>query len=294
MGKFARADKQAASVMKALQGDVVRSVGTVRNYEQALTRVAEYAKAERISGGLRGMTPAQAIEYLEQRGQAIGQKTLDMERQALQKMMQHVTGQLDEGKRLFVVHSAQSQVLKSRAYTADQVGRIVQAQSSKNALSTQIAYAGGLRAHELQTLRPVADRGADNRPALASKFQGRDGVHYTVHGKGGLVREVLIPYPLAEQLEQKKLPFPEKIVDRGIYYHRHYALPGGHAWSKSFSAASTRALGWSSGAHGVRHSYAQERLHEVQALGFSRDIALETVSQEMGHFRPDITETYLR
>ena len=26
----------------------------------------------------------------------------------------------------------------------------------------------------------------------------------------------------------------------------------------------------------------------------SRDRALETVSQEMGHFRPEITETYLR
>jgi hypothetical protein len=30
------------------------------------------------------------------------------------------------------------------------------------------------------------------------------------------------------------------------------------------------------------------------SIGLSRDKALETVSQEMGHFRPDVTEIYLR
>ena len=59
------------------------------------------------------------------------------------------------------------------------------------------------------------------------------------------------------------------------------------------SAASERVLGWSTGAHGLRHSYAQERMAELQA-SLSRDAALTTVSQEMGHFRPEITETYLR
>lgn len=53
-------------------------------------------------------------------------------------------------------------------------------------------------------------------------------------------------------------------------------------------------MGRSTGAHGLRHSYAQERMTELQNRGLSRDAALETVSQEMGHFRPEITETYLR
>ncbi len=76
MGKFASASKQATSVIKMVQGSILSSVGTVRNYEQALTRVAEYAKAEKIQGGLRGITPVQAITYLEQRGQEVGQKHL--------------------------------------------------------------------------------------------------------------------------------------------------------------------------------------------------------------------------
>ncbi|MFM5075667.1 site-specific integrase, partial [Aeromonas hydrophila] len=121
----------------------------------------------------------------------------------------------------------------------------------------------------------------------------RDGVIYTVHGKGGLVREVLVPHALAERLEAVHLDAPQAITDRGIYYQSHYDTGGGQRWSNSVSAASERVLGWSTGAHGLRHSYAQERMAELQA-SLSRDAALTTVSQEMGHFRPEITETYLR
>ena len=46
-------------------------------------------------------------------------------------------------------------------------------------------------------------------------------------------------------------------------------------------------------AHGGRHAYAQERMAELQR-GLTRWDALETVSQELGHFRPEITGTYLK
>ena len=62
----------------------------------------------------------------------------------------------------------------------------------------------------------------------------------------------------------------------------------------SFSKAAKRVLGWSEGAHGVRHAFAQERMDELTADFLDRNTALETVSQEMGHFRPGITEVYLR
>ncbi|MGH8490682.1 MAG: hypothetical protein ACREXS_17910 [Gammaproteobacteria bacterium] len=55
-----------------------------------------------------------------------------------------------------------------------------------------------------------------------------------------------------------------------------------------------RALGWSTGAHGLRHAYAQERMCELQAHGKSYNLARELVSQELGHFRGDIVEVYLR
>ena len=93
MPRFSSAKRQAATVMKSLQGRVIRSVGTVRNYEQALIRVTEYLKEYRL-GALEEMTPQRAIDYLEHRSQEVGQKALDMERQAIQTMMQHLTREL--------------------------------------------------------------------------------------------------------------------------------------------------------------------------------------------------------
>jgi len=281
--------------MKTLQGSALHSVGTVRNYEQALTRVGEWVSALRLcQGDLRQLTPALALDYLVQRGKTVGQKTLDMERQAIQAMMQHVSGQLESGKTLPVIKSAHAQILRSRAYTPEQVALIAGAQSPRHALATEIAHAAGLRAHELLTLLPREERAPDNRPADPTKWRGREGELYTVRGKGGLVREVLLPHALAERLETLRLPEPERLTDRGIHHLCHYSVGGGQPWSNSFGAAARRVLGWSEGAHGVRHSYAQARIRELQQAGLLREEALRTVSQEMGHFRPDITETYLR
>jgi len=82
--------------------------------------------------------------------------------------------------------------------------------------------------------------------------------------------------------------------DREINYLQRYDIGGGHKWSCSFSKASSRTLFFSNGGHGLRHSYAQERMDELKGLGLSRQVALETVSQELGHFRAEITEVYLR
>ena len=114
MAKFAKAAKQAASVIKQVQGKTLSSVGTARNYEQALKQVAEFAKTEQIDGGLRGLTPDSAIKYLELRSQDVGQSTLNMERQAIQYMMQHVTHQLEQKEKLPVIKSEYAQILQAR------------------------------------------------------------------------------------------------------------------------------------------------------------------------------------
>ena len=295
MAKFAGPAKQASSVAKALQGRAIRSVGTVRNYEQSLIKVADYTINElRIS--LRELTPDQAVEYLKARAGEVGQATLNMERQAIQAMMVHVTGRLEPGATLPVIQAevAPKLAAQSRMYTPDQVNLIADHQSDPHALATRIAYSAGLRAHELFTLRPAEERPPDPRPVADSKFCGREGAKYTVQGKGGLIREVIIPHHLAGQLEARQLDAPRQITDRGVYYQQKYDIAGGQRWSNSFSAASKRILNWSAGAHGLRHSYAQLRMRELQSTGLSRDKALLTVSQELGHFRPEITLTYLR
>ncbi|PJE78168.1 hypothetical protein CI610_02899 [invertebrate metagenome] len=244
MAKFAIApEKQAASVIKSLQGREIKSVRTANNFESALTQVArsDFCQSQHLT--LRSMTPEQAIQYLEQRGEQVGQKTLDMERQSIQKMMQYVSNKRDPSEKLQVVKSEQQQILNSRAYTTDQVKLIVEAQQPRNALPTEIASAAGLRAHELLTLRPATEKPADSRPALSSKFEGREGQRYTVQGNGGLVREVLIPDRLAERLETLRMEHPQTYTDRGVHYTHYYDINGGNRWSSSFTTAANRSLG---------------------------------------------------
>ena len=168
-------------------------------------------------------------------------------------------------------------------------------QTPKMAFSTELAYRCGLRAHELLTIERTSDKRADKRfyadgreKNLSSKFDGMgDGVRYVVTGKGGLTREIFVPKDLAIQLEQRRLPEPIRVRDRGVFYVQKYDLAGGKKFTDSFAKASERALGWSTGAHGLRHSYAQERLKNL-TKNYDYETAKETVSQEMGHFRPDL------
>jgi integrase len=302
MPSFRSPAAQAAHAVRALAahgtprhghaGDgKIHSLGTERNYEQALKGAVEFIQARKL-GDLRGLTRDTALAYLEFRSAQVGQKTLDLDRQALQAVL---------GEKLPVIPSELDQVLTSRAYTAPQVRLVAAAQSPRHQLATLLAANAGLRAHELLTLRPVAEQPPTQRPAESARhfrpdrFTGRpDVVLYTVVGKGGLCREIALDRPLADRLEAVRLPEPRTVYDRGIRYTPHYDLGGGKAWSDSFSRAAQRVLGWSAGAHGLRHGYAQARLDTLQGAGRRYEDALAIVSQEMGHFRPDITEVYLR
>ena len=269
----------------------IHSRGTARAYQQALTGAAQWLKAKANHQSLERMTAEQAHRYLQERAEKVRQKTLDLDRQALQ-ILPHV-GKLERVKS---IPERSPLEIGGRAYTPAQVQLVAAAQSERHALATEVAHAGGLRGHELLTLRRAdAQPAATHRDWSGERFEGRpDNVRYTVVGKGGLVREIALPAHLAERLEERRWEKPKTATDRGIRYTQHYDLGGGLAWSRSLSAASQRALGWSTGAHGLRHAYAQERLDELQRLGHVYTDALEIVSQEMGHFRADITEVYLR
>lgn len=295
-GHFAKAEKQAASVMKEMQGqgNAIESVGTARNYEQALKSCAEYLKEYKL-GSLREITPNIATQYLHIRSTEVSQKTLNMDRQALQSMMQNVTHQLSPSQSLEIVKSERETIEKSRAYSNEQVQRIISHQSDKHALTTQICHQAGLRAHEMFTLRPVDEQKASPREVHPQKFSHlAESKTYTVNGKGGLIREVKIPIELAEKLEARRFQEPQKVTDRGVFYTSHYDVAGGLNFSSAFSKASQRGLGFSHGAHGLRHSYAQDRFEKLSWNIKERDDVLKIVSQELGHFRPEITEVYLR
>ena len=271
----------------------VHSVGTARSYQGALARVAKWMQEKRDYRGLEQLTPEEARAYLAERAAHVRQKTLDQDRQALQILP--LIGTLERIKSSPKLKPTRL-ASEGRAYTPEQVDIIARAQTPRNALATRIAFAAGVRASELLTLRPVAERPpSEHRDWSPERFDGRDDVQrYTVEGKGGLKREVALPLYLAGELEARRLEKPERVTDRGVRRVQHYDLGGGQAWSQSFSAASKRELGWSTGAHGLRHSYAQDRVDELQGNAYGHASAMETVSQELGHFRPDITRVYLR
>jgi hypothetical protein len=263
----------------------IHSVGSARGYGKSLEGTAGYMKEHRL-GDLRNLTVEIAQQYLADRAALVSQKTLDIDRQAMQMHL---------GVRLEVVKSERETHLSTRSYTPAQIERIAWAQSERNGLATQIAHNAGLRAHELLTIRPAGERQAStHREWSAERFTGREGERYTVEGKGGLIREIMLSKELAIRLEIERLSEPRQVIDRGVNYTQHYDIGGGRAWSQSFSAASHRELGFSNGAHGVRHSYAQERMEELQRSGMNYDDAKGTVAQEVGHFDPDTTEAYLR
>ena len=66
MASFRAPSAQAAWVMQQVQGREIKSVGSVRDYEQGLTRVAEWQQAEhpRLAQGLRGMTQELSLDQI--------------------------------------------------------------------------------------------------------------------------------------------------------------------------------------------------------------------------------------
>ena len=153
-------ERQAASVVArlvengALRRNPTRppAVCTVANYRDCLLQIARRIAADRRE--LRHLDGDAAVEYLRTRVDDLGQKALDMHRQALQAMLVHVSGRLPEGQRLTVVRSHKPRRKGGRAYTPQQIRMVAAAQNARNGLSTLIAHAAGLRARALnQRLR---------------------------------------------------------------------------------------------------------------------------------------------
>lgn len=304
MARSADPNKQATRAVRALSAigkprhghrddGKIHGLGTARQYTQIFRTAATWFN-ERFGVQLFHISTDQAKSYLEERSSDIGQKQLNNEHRAIELFLRHA--RQDSVLSIDRVHSEVPTIERSRAYTDAQIQLIGSHQSARVSLSTRIAGTAGLRAAELHTLRRFEERApSEHRAWSREAYRGREQwSRYTVVGKGGLVREVRLPAALARELEATRLPESTTITDRGIRIQTHYDLSGGKNFSNLFSRTAQKALGWSEGAHGLRHSYAQRRIDELQAAGQSYPQALGIISQELGHFRPDITEVYLR
>lgn len=268
----------------------IHGVGTAHAHESALRIFARWLLANGYQDGIAGCTPDQARAFVQERAHHVGQSALDLARQAIRTATGH-----DPGPVKSVASGLRRLADEPRAYTPAQVDLVLRRQSEGHQLATRLSYRAGLRAHELHTLgTPEEQPRSSRRTWSPGLFQGREGVFYTVVGKGGLVRAVLVPPALHTEVSRLRLPEPRVVTDRGVHYEQRYGLSGGNAWSTSFTRAAKRALGWSAGAHGLRHAYAQERLEELLIIGLAYDDAKAIVAQELGHFRSKVTNSYLR
>jgi len=276
---------------------LVHGLGTERGLKQSLAQYAEWLHSRR-RGDLRTSTREAITDYLHERAEQVGQSALNMDRQHLDRLQRHLHGQ--DVEPLPKVRSELETIRSTRAYTPAQLDAIRAAQTDRHALTTELAQRTGIRAHCAASIRPAAEQPRSARRQWSdARFTGPGGLLppgslYTVVGKGGLVREIWIPADLVPRLEARRLPMPERVTDRGVHYIRAYDIGYGQSWSQSFTAASKRALGWSNGAHGARHTYVQTRVSELQEAGWSYKDARLVVSQEVGHFRESVIDAYLR
>jgi integrase len=269
-------------VPKAALGEdrrvVITSIGTERSGVQAERRFLEW----RADNGLDLDGPyirAEVMEFLHEFGETHGQSALDATRMALGRVL---------SLKLPPMLSLVETVRRGRATRPEELKLIVAHQHDRNALASLIAWDAGLRAIELLTLRRHGEHAVSaHRNWPQTMFLGRqDTEKMVVTGKGGLRRTVSIARCLVAELEKWRRPAPVTIEDRGVRYQSFYCVGGGQAFSQSFSRASLTALGASTGAHGLRHGYAQRRVSELRALGWEFMDAIQLVSVELGHFRP--------
>ncbi len=191
------------------------SLGTARNYRNWTEGFLTWRREHRLEAS-GGFLSVHMQEYLcDMADQQHKQQHLESIRQALQKTFDVA---------LQKVESEVPTILRSRAYSADEVDAIASCQSSRNAFSTRLSLLAGLRAHELLTLHRSSELDpSDHRPWSDSRFAYfEEFSRFTVIGKGGLKRHVAIPIELATELERLRRPCPKIVVDREITYTSLY------------------------------------------------------------------------
>ena len=170
----------------------IHSISTANSYRSALTTFCRWIQKNRL-GNLIQVNVKTCSTFLEERAGQVGQKTLDRDRQAIQYLLGRTTKMKVLLPRIKSTYSGGRHLAKqSRAYTRDQVEFICSNLSRRPALATRIAYAAGLRGHELYSLKrrskraPSAHRKWSKRSVLRAswrhlygKRQGRLGARVT-------------------------------------------------------------------------------------------------------------------
>lgn len=231
-----------------------------------------------------------AEKYLLHRAEKIQQKQLNSERVALNKHL----GQIYKNAKAlpYVISVRETPEIVNRAYTHDQVKTLITEAKAQGkpelAVSIAAAYQGGLRSCELHTMMPPGIGEASTHRTWDDRIYtgGRDAwIPAIVNGKGGLKREIRYTKEMVPHLQNALRDTPQVIIDRqrNTRHFSYYKLLAGQKFSQQFGDLSRQVFGWSNGAHGLRHSFAQRRFVELKNH-YPPEIAKDILAQELGHF----------
>lgn len=283
--KFYNFHYRAIGEKKTKNKEKIHSFMTLFRHIEVTARIMDKIGVKRV----KQLSCEMANQYIESQRNNIAAKSLRNER----KVLQRIIDIYEPGERVVIQGDLLEREWVNRAYAYEQVEQIMMHQRERMQLSTAIAFSAGLRARELLTLRRLDEaQPSKSRKWRNDLFKGLNGVKYIVEGKGGLKRVVTLPSELSNILETKRLSTPIIVEDRKCKITTYYDIAGGKKFSDAFSQRSKSVLGWSHGAHGLRYSYAQERMsHSISNETYQDRKAI--VSQELGHFRASITTHYL-
>ena len=155
--------------------NLIHSVRTAGAYRETLERTARWMQARGHVDGCRNISAEDAEAYLTERAASVTQKTLNQERQALQKCLPQFDGaQLPRRK---ATKPPTPLATDSRAYTREQIERIGIRQREDNAFSTHLVASTGMRGIELYTLRRLNEQpSSSHRQWNPERFAGRGGL----------------------------------------------------------------------------------------------------------------------
>lgn len=278
-------------------GAKLRSDRTVLRYQGDLGRAAEAIQKASSIFRLKDITQQQAQAYIDNRlRENIRVRTVQGYAKALELLP--LVNRLEVPSR---AADKQDKRTQTRAYTQSQINAIQQHISIPNGnLAIQILIESGCRTKDLASLRLATERPVKNarmHKLYPDRFLGRENwVQVTFIGKGGHEYTSTISPETARKLEQYRLSVPRDFKERGqsnVVTKQYYDLPAGLQLSRLWGKACMRAFLSSRGLHGLRHTFAQERLRAMLHGGMTWDKALKCVSQQMGHYRASEVNTYL-
>lgn len=278
--------KKSIKLLKKAKQKGLNSIGTINAYQVCTKLYLDWCDINGVPLDRRSSMMS-LNAYLLEKSEIYQQKTIDQHRMALN---------FAYSKKLSFAKSLLDTVLNSREYTLKDVLLIIRNVHEKNALAIILCFVCGLRAHELCTIQRFDENRRTNTRSWSDElFTLMENYSiYHVTGKGGLIRRIAIPNEFTELLENYRLKNPKAVRDRKINYTMNYAIGYGQALSQCFSRSSNKILGYSTGLHGLRHSYVKNRIRTLVKNGIDYEAARLIISEEIGHFRPTIISCYMR